>query len=100
MGRQWAAGKRRPRSRVKASIAGNADSTALTHTDARPAVDVCEEDCAAYGHSPESHISIAPREGYSATKAATSTASTMRYVRLKGTAEALYRCSCVPGGAP
>jgi hypothetical protein len=61
MGRQSAAGKRRPRSRAKANIAGNADSTALTHTDARPAEDVWEEDCAAYGHSPELHISMVPR---------------------------------------
>ena len=61
MGRQWAAEKRRLRHKAQASIAGNTDSTALTHTDARPAVDVCEEDCAAYGHSPESHISMEPR---------------------------------------
>ncbi len=61
MGRQWAAAKRCPRSMAKASIAGNADSTALAHTDAKPAEDVWEEDCVAYGHSPESHIPMSLR---------------------------------------
>jgi hypothetical protein len=46
---------------AKASIAGNADSTALAHTDAKPAEDVWEEDCVAYGHSPESHIPMSLR---------------------------------------
>ncbi len=53
MGRERPAVKRRPRDRAKASIAGNADSTALTHAEATPAEDVWEEECAAYGHSAE-----------------------------------------------
>lgn len=62
MGREAPAGKRRPRNRAKASTAGNAESTTLTHTDATPAEeDVWEEDCAAYGHSPASHIPMLPR---------------------------------------
>jgi hypothetical protein len=34
------------------------------------------------GHFPESHMSFAPRYGYSATKAVTRIASASRYVRL------------------
>ncbi len=34
------------------------------------------------GHFPESHISLAPRYGYSATKAVTRIASAITYVRL------------------
>ncbi len=44
MGRQFAATKRRPLSKAKASTAGNADSTALTHTDATLDEEVWEED--------------------------------------------------------
>ncbi len=61
MGREATAGKRRTRNRAKASTAGNAKSTVLTHTDATPAEEVWEEDCAANGHSPASHIPMLPR---------------------------------------
>jgi hypothetical protein len=78
MGRSSEVAPRSRRSELKRTSAGAATSATIKHTAETPP----EVVCVTIGQFPESHMSFAPRYGYSATKAVTRIASANRYVRL------------------
>ena len=77
MGRSSEAALRTPNLTMARNIGTTTSAATTRHTVENP----LEAECTICGHSPESHIPMEPRYGYSATNVATRSAKTTRVVR-------------------
>ena len=77
MGRSSEVALRQPKAAKARNIGTTTSTAAIRHAVENPP----EAECTICGHSPESHIPMEPRYGYSATNAATRSAKTTRVVR-------------------
>ncbi len=68
---------RQPNADAARNTGTTTNTAAIKHAVENPP----EAECTNCGHSPESHIPMEPRYGYSATNAATRNAKTTRVVR-------------------
>jgi hypothetical protein len=77
MGRSSEVALRQPNAATARNTGMNTSTAAIRQAVENPP----EVECTICGHSPESHIPMEPRYGYSATNAATRNAKTTKVVR-------------------